>query len=116
MRLCSLIVGAALLAPLAASGQEAGKLVAIQQRKYRMGWELDVGGMFEPLDAFSKGLAPEGSATIHFDDSWSWEVVRGGYLARINTSLGQQLLDQYGALPTRFHSLQYYLSSGILYS
>jgi outer membrane beta-barrel protein len=116
MRLCSLVVGAALLAPLAAVAQDTGSLVAIQQRKYRLGHELEVSGMFEPLDAFTKGVAVEGSYTIHFDDAWSWEVLRGGYVGRIDTGLHQQLLNEFGVEPTLFESLQWYASSNFLYS
>jgi outer membrane beta-barrel protein len=113
--LCALLL-ACLAAPLAASAQESGKLVAIQQRKYRMGVELELGGMFEPIDAFSKGLAPEGSLTLHFDDDWGWEVLRGGYVARLNTSLRTQLERDFGVDPTAFDSLQYYASSNLIFS
>ena len=116
-RTCSFVLLAAALAtPLAAAAQETGQLVAIQQRKFRLAHELDVGGMFEPLDAYSKGLAAEGAYTIHFDDAFSWEVLRGGYLARIDTGLRAQLQNQFGVEPTAFDNLQYYASTSALYS
>jgi outer membrane beta-barrel protein len=118
-KLSCLLLVLALLAPVAASAdeaQEAGRLVAIQQRKFRLAHELELGGMFEPLDAFTKGVALEGSYTLHLDDAWSWEVLRGGYVARLDTGLHAQLLNEFGVEPTKFESLQYYVSSNILYA
>ena len=109
--LLCLVLLAAALAPQAASSQEAGRLVAIQQRKYRLAHELTISGMFEPLDAFSKGVAAEGAYTLHLSDDWSWEVLRSGYLARIDTGLRAQLLRDFGVEPTAIESLQYYASS-----
>ncbi len=119
--LCALALSAPLFAwpappALAEEAQESGQLVAIQQRKYRLSHELEIGGMFEPLDAFSKGLAPEGSYTLHFNDDWGWEILRGGYVARIDTGLQQQLLNEFGVAPTKFESLQYYASSNIVFA
>ena len=115
-RLVSMLLFAATLSPLAAPAQEAGRLVAIQQRKYRMGAELVVGGMFEPLDAFSKGLAAEGAFLFHFNDDWAWEVVRGGYVQRLDTGLRTQLLRDFGVVPTATPALQYYAGSALQWS
>jgi len=112
----ALLLFACLNLPLGAAAQEAGRLVAIQQRKFRLAHELSIGGMFEPLDAFSKGVAPEGSYTIHFSDDWAWEVVRGGYVARLITPLRRQLERDFGVEPTAFESLQYYASSAITWA
>lgn len=109
------LVACALLAP-AAPAQEAGKLVAIQQRKYRLGQELTLGGVFEPQDAFTKGLAVEGAYTWHFGELWSWEVLRGGYFAQLNTPLRNQLERDFGVLPTAFETLQYSFSSSLVYT
>jgi outer membrane beta-barrel protein len=119
MKLAVSLLAIALLSPLAAAAeesQEAGRLVAIQQRKFRMAHELEIGGMFEPLDAFSKGIGAEGAYVLHLDDTWSWEVVRAGYVARIDTSLRTQLLRDFGVDPTAFESLQYYASSSAIFA
>lgn len=110
------LVAAGLLAPLAAQAQEAGRLLAVQQRKFRLTHELTLGGMFEPQDAFNKGLAPELAYTFHLDDSFSWEVLRGGYLAQLDTGLRQQLERDFGVVPTAFPTLQYYISSNLLWA
>ena len=111
------------LALLAAAGaaqaqafQESGKLLAIQQKKYSLVHELDIGGMFEPQDAFSKGLALEGAYTWHFGDDLSWEVLRGGYIAQLDSGLKSQLINQFGVAPTAIDLLQYYLTSSLVWS
>ena len=119
MKLAVFLSSLALLSPLAAAAdeaQEAGRLVAIQQRKFRLAHELEIGGMFEPLDAFSKGVGVEGAYVLHVDDTWSWEVLRAGYIARLDTSLRTQLLRDYGVEPTSFESLQYYASSSAMFA
>lgn len=115
-RLGLLALLAVLLAPLAAPAQEAGRLLAVQQRRYRMNHELVVGAMFEPIDAFSKGLAPEGAYIWHMNDEWAWEVLRGGYLFRFDTGLGRQLQRDYGVAPTKFEELQYYAATSLDWS
>jgi outer membrane beta-barrel protein len=102
--------------PGEAHAQDAGRLVVIQQRKFRLAHELSFAAMFEPADAFSKGLAGEGAYAVHFSDSFAWEVVRAGYLTRFNTDLKDQLLREFGAEPTKFESLQYYGSTSLIWS
>ena len=102
--------------PNVSEAQDAGRLVVIQQRKFRLAHELNFAAMFEPADAFSKGLAGEASYTVHFSDSLGWEVARAGYLTRFNTDLKDQLLREFGAEPTKFESLQYYGSTALLWA
>ncbi len=95
---------------------DAGRLLAVQQRHFRMNQELVIGGMFEPLDAFSKGLAPEGAFVWHLSDEWAWTVLRGGYAFRLDTGLKKQLERDFGVAPTAFEELNYYLSTSIDWS
>ena len=115
-RAASLVFCAALVAPLAASAQEAGSLLAVQQRKFRISHELTLGGMFEPQDAFNKGFAPELAYAFHLGDAWSWEVLRGGYVAQLDTGLRTQLERDFGVVPTAFEPLQYYLASSLIWA
>ena len=100
----------------AARGQDDGTLLAIQQRKFQITHELDIGAVLEPQDAFDKGVAIEGAYIWHFSDFWSWEVLRAGYLAQIDTGLKSQLLNEFGTDPTQFETLQYYASSSLAYA
>ena len=113
-RLLAGLCGLLLLSPFGARAQEAGRLLAVQQRKFNLTHELMVGGTFEPQDAFSKGLAPELAYIYHLDDAWSWEVLRGGYLAQLATGLRTQLERDFGVSPNALDSLQYYASSSMI--
>jgi outer membrane beta-barrel protein len=93
-----------------------GRLFAIQQKRYSLGYELTIGGLFEPQDAFSKGLGVEGAFTWHLGDELSWEVVRGAYLAQLDSGLKTQLQSEFGVAPTQFELLQYYLSSSLMWA
>src|SRR5262249_23041586 len=58
----------------------------------------------------------EGAYVWHFGDAWAWEVLRGGYVAQLDTGLKQQLVNEFGVIPTQFESLQYYVSSSLLWA
>jgi outer membrane beta-barrel protein len=94
---------------------DTGKVEAIQNRLYRMGQEIEVSVGFLPEDAFYKGIAAEGSYTLHFSDFIGWEIVRAGYSFNYDTSLKSQLLSL-GAQPTAFPETQLFLTSSIIWS
>jgi outer membrane beta-barrel protein len=98
------------------SGSSSGKLFAIQQRRYSLNYELEVGGVFEPQDAFSKGVGLEGAFVWHLNDDWSWEVLRGAYVQQFDSGLKTQLQQEFGVAPTQIELLQYYMSSSIMWS
>ncbi|HUJ28961.1 MAG TPA: outer membrane beta-barrel domain-containing protein [Myxococcales bacterium] len=112
----SLLLLSLVCAALPVRAQEAGRLLAIQQKKYQLNHELEIGGMFEPQDAFSKGVGAEGAYVWHFGEAWGWEVLRGGYVAQLDTGLKQQLVNEFGVIPTQFESLQWYVSSSLMWS
>jgi outer membrane beta-barrel protein len=95
---------------------DSGRLVAIQQRKFRMAHELELAVSFTPLDAFDKGLGGEAAYTLHFTDALGWEILRFGYFGQLGTGLREQLLQEFGVVPTQFETLQYYASSAFEWS
>jgi outer membrane beta-barrel protein len=103
-------------APSLAYAQDNGSLVVIQQRKFRLFSELEIGANFTPLDAFTKGIGLELAYTIHFNDDLGWEIFRGGYQWGVDTGLRQQLSTEFGVAPTQFPTLQYYGSTALLWS
>lgn len=102
--------------PAGAELPDKGRLFVIQQRKFRLGHEIELGGTFEPQDAFSKGIAGEAAYTLHFGDEWGWEILRAGYLVQFDTGLRTQLRRDFGVVPTQFETLQYYASSAAVWS
>lgn len=113
MRIATAALLVVLCSPFAATAQEAGRLLAVQQRKFRLQHELDVGAMFEPVDAFSKGLGGEGAYVLHLNDEWSWEILRGGYAVRLDTGLQKQLERDFGVAPTAFEALKWWAASAL---
>jgi len=120
----SLLLGVACAATCALSSAAAaaeqdvddtGKVEAIQNRAYRMGQEIEVSVGFLPWDAFYKGVAPEGSYTLHFSDFIAWEIARFGYSLNWDTNLKNQLLNL-GVQPTAFSEVQLFITSSIIWS
>jgi outer membrane beta-barrel protein len=119
-RFCGLLAAMAAIAasvwPCVSQAQDTGSLVVIQQRKFRLVHELELGASFAPLDAFTKGLGPELAYTLHFTDELGWEIIRAGYLFGLDTGLRSQLSSEFGVAPTTFETLQYYASSSVIWS
>ncbi len=90
---------------------------AIQRRLFPIGLELNAGVGFLPLNAFSKGFTLGGSVTYHFSSAWAWEIGQGEYvLARLDTGLKQQLLDNFGVQPTQLSVPQVLTSTNIVFT
>jgi outer membrane beta-barrel protein len=90
---------------------------AVQRRLFRLGLELNAGGGFLPLNAFSKGFVLDGSITYHFSSAWAWEIAQGGYvIASFDTGLKQQLLDNFGVQPTQLSTPQFLTSTNIVFT
>jgi len=94
---------------------DTGKVEAIQNRLYRLGQEIEVAIAVLPYDAFYKGVAPEGSYTLHFNDMVAWEIVRVGYSINFDTNLKTQLLN-FGVKAVSFAETQLFLTSSLIWS
>ena len=47
---------------------------AVQNRRFKLGHELQVAVGMLPLNAFTKGVTVGGGYTYHFSDAWAWEI------------------------------------------
>lgn len=92
---------------LAYEAEEPEKLAAVQKRKFRLDHEIFAAAVYQPLDAFYKGLGPEVSYTAHFSDLIGWEVIRGTYSFNFETKLREQLRKDFAVSPTKFDKLQW---------
>lgn len=89
---------------------------AIQERHLRMQHEIliSVGAM--PGDPYTKTFFAQGSYTIHFTDSFAWQVARGGAGLSIASGLRTQLERDFGRLPNEFDSVQFFAGSDLIWS
>jgi outer membrane beta-barrel protein len=87
---------------------------AVQERAYRMMHEFDLSVGLLPLDPFSKGLFAQGSYTVHFSDTFAWQIARGAYSYTAKTELRSQLERDFGFLPTAFEEVQFFFGTDIL--
>ena len=122
LRLAARVVALLLaLAPAAASAQfqeleNPGSVSAVQERKYRMNHELELGIGALPLDAFYKGLTLGVGYTYHFSDYFAWRVGRGTYSYNLDTGLREQLERDFSVLPTQFEQVEWMVGSDLVWS
>lgn len=109
----------AVLAPAAPAWaedfEEGGKLYAVQNRKYVNGHEFLIGLGTVPMDAFYKGITGTFAYAYHFSDLWAWEIASGTYSLNVETSLRDELENNFGVRPTRFPELQFFVGSNIIF-
>lgn len=112
----AIVLAAALALPAAPRAEEVepGKLAAIQKRKFRMDHEIFAQAGLQPADAFYKGLGPVAGYTLHFDDVWAWEILRGGYAFRFHTGLRDQLIKDHNVAPTAIDELSWMAGSALM--
>ena len=77
------------------------RIFSIQKRPYTLGHEFQLGLGVLPLDAFYIGAVLGGSYTYHFTDFWAWELVSLNFSQNFDTSLEDDLLEDFGAVPTQ---------------
>jgi outer membrane beta-barrel protein len=96
--------------------ENPGTVSAVQERHNRLSHELSVGVGVLPLDAFYKGLLAQIGYTVHFSDSFAWQVGRGAYSQNVDTGLRTQLQRDFNVLPTAFEQVQWYVGSDVIWS
>lgn len=117
----SVLVLLASLSPAVALAQyeeleNPGTVAAVQERMFRMGHELTLGGGILPLDAFTKSVYAQVSYVAHFSDSFAWQVGRGAYMQGLQTGLREQLEREFEVLPTRFDEVDWMVGSDLLWT
>jgi outer membrane beta-barrel protein len=111
------LILALLAAPaLAASDEDTGSVVSVQNREYRMNHELTVGAGFLPLDAFYKGVTARVGYTYHFNDHFGWQVGRASLSKNISTGLRKQLERDFGLLTTDYSEVEWVVGSDLVWT
>ncbi len=97
------------------SGQDYGKVYAIQEKPFIMNHEISLSMAFLPLDAFYKYMVVSGHYTAHFDDFWAWEVVHLSWATlALDTGLKKELNDRWGITAMDTPRLEYFLDSNLM--
>ncbi len=96
--------------------EESDDLPAIQNRKFRLEHELDLGMGILPADAFYKGVSFTGAYLWHISDLWAAEG-RFSYLTPmlIKTELRDKLEKNFGEPPSKFAEIHMYGEAGVLF-
>jgi outer membrane beta-barrel protein len=115
-------IGAVLLSSSAALAQTPldeepipGATQAIQERSYRLTYEIGVGGGLMPVDPFTKQAYLGGIMALHFSDAIAWQIARGGYAFSWQSGLRQQLERDFQVLPSAFPAVQFFVGSQLLF-
>ncbi len=86
----------------------------VQNRKFDPTHEFGVNLGWLPLDAFTKGISVSGQYTLHFSESWAWEVVQFFYSFQYDTSLADELED-FDLAPTPFEIVDFFVTSNAVW-
>lgn len=90
---------------------EAGRVIAVEARPYRMVHEFSVSAGILPLDALYTGFSLGGSYTLHLSDIWAWEAIDVHYSANVDTGLDVTLAERWSVAPTSNPEVQYLVGS-----
>ena len=88
--------------------------MAVQNRLYTMTHEFTLTAGVLPIDAFTKGITATFMYTLHFNDTFAWEIVDFTQSFHANTALRKDLLS-YGLKPTPFEVVDSYLTSNFVF-
>ena len=89
------------------SAVEGGTPYVIQKRKYQIGHEFRLAMGYLPMDAFYKGTTFDFGYSHHFNDFFSWEIVRGLYSWNHDTDLRQRLNEEFDVDNDPYEKTQY---------
>lgn len=87
---------------------------AVQNRKYGDTHEFTVAVGMLPLDAFEKGLTVSGAYSLHFNQTFGWEVVQFFYSFPIETDLADEL-DAFDLRPTPFERVEQFVTTNFVF-
>jgi outer membrane beta-barrel protein len=87
---------------------------AIQERAYRLTYEIAAAAGILPVDPFTKQATVGGAMVVHFTDSIGWQI-RGGYAFSWASSLRQQLERDFAVTSNAFSPVQFFAGSQLLF-
>ena len=96
--------------------RRGGRVVARQNRAYRLVHEFDIGVGILPLDALYTGVSLGGSYTLHLSDLLALELIDFRYSLNIDSGLRNRLSDEFEVSPTVTPEVEYIAGTGLLFT
>lgn len=93
---------------------DKGRVIAVQNRAYRLVHEFTLSTGVLPMDAFYTGYSLGGSYALHFSDLLAWEAVSFHYSANVGSGLESTLAQRWDVAPTNDPEIQYLLGSNLV--
>ncbi len=87
----------------------------IQERLYDRHHELGMHLASIPDDDFFNNYPIGGSYSYHFDEKYSWEVVRAQWVVSKEKDLKKDLLEEFGAEPSKFDQMEYVVQTSFVF-
>ena len=92
----------------------SGRVVAVQDRPFRLVHEFTASVGVLPIDAFYTGLSLGGAYTLHFNDLIAWEAISFHYSGNVDSGLESELADRWSVLPDGEPQLQYLAGTSLV--
>lgn len=83
----------------------------IQERKHQPHHEFRVSLGYLPQDPFYKAAGPDVAYTWHRSPYFSWEILRLGYFASVDSEIRQQLRAEFDAIDDPYEKASYMVTS-----
>lgn len=113
----TLLTAAALAGSLLPAGARAqdeldsGRVIAVQDRPFRLAHEFTVTAGVLPMDAFYTGLTLGGSYTLHLTELVAWEAISFHYSGNVDKGLDNTLAERWSVQPTGEPEIEYLVGS-----
>lgn len=94
----------------------SGRVIAVQDRPFRLAHEFTASTGVLPMDAFYTGLSLGGSYTLHLTELLSWEAISFHYSSNVGKGLDRELLERWSVEDTDQPEIQYLVGSHVLFT
>jgi outer membrane beta-barrel protein len=102
--------------PIASAIEYREKILAVQDRKYKLKHELSANIGFLPLDAYNKYFTFGGSYTYNFSDWIAIELGNFSFSVANDTGLERELVRNWVADPVGYDLIKFMINGGIIYT
>jgi outer membrane beta-barrel protein len=95
---------------------DAGRVIAVEDRPFRMIHEFSASAGLVPLDALYTGYSLGGAYTLHLSDLVAWEAISFHYSANVTSDLEKRLAERWSVAATKTPRFEYIATSHVVLS